>query len=428
MKGTSIFNFRSWSKIHPPLPRTPRESQQLLNALTSSFRRQLDHEYPSTSSSDRERSLPAERSQGAPDSSVQATDRHLRTILDNPLFRVVPSKPANPALHRDPSGMGSIEQQRLAKEPMVVFDELVASGSVTVSGLRSCLKSQLLLASPHTGTGFVKAMKESKAGTKVVTWWFASDSETRKILFKSRASTASLLKFMVAEGLQETVVVWLKMLAKHDIGGRRGRLPETIAHQVFSNLLVDLLSAETQYGGGLASAMRYYLQACKTYLSVDDGQVDQRRVPMLLPAATHLCQSVMQNAPTQTKQVPASMYDDFIRTISKLSPRSTRMATIPIYHPTRPDVKPLLDFVDALPSSDRLDSWPEGRRENFLRAAFDGLRVLIDQEKLWDAAYLARFIQEQLPGKTDSMAASEHGHLTSAEEQELLARLDLALI
>lgn len=425
MKGTSIFNFRSWSRIHPPLPRTPRESQQLLNALTSSFRRQLDHEYPSTSSSDREKPVPGDRSRGNPDSSVHATDRHLRAILDNPLFRVVPSKPSSPALRRDPSGMGSIEQQRLAKEPMVVFDELVASGSVTVSDLRNCLKSQLLLASPHTGTGFVKAMKDSKAGTKVVTWWFASDSETRKILFKSRASTASLLKFMVAEGLQETVVVWLKMLAKHDIGGRRGRLPENIAHQVFSNLLVDLISAETQYGGGLASAMRYYIQTCEAYLTTGNERANQQ---MLLPAASHLCQSVMQNAQTQTKEVPVSMYDDFVKTLSVLAPTSDLLATAPIYHPTRPDVRPLLDFVDALPSSDRLESWSESRRENFLRAAFDGLRVLIDREKLWDAAYLARFIQEQLPGKTDPTAASENGHLTSAEEQELLARLDLALI
>src|SRR5467141_2839805 len=68
MKKTSILNLKSWPKIHPPLPRTPRESQQLLSALTSSFRRQLD---------------------AAGNKPVQSTDRHLKSILDNPLFRVV---------------------------------------------------------------------------------------------------------------------------------------------------------------------------------------------------------------------------------------------------------------------------------------------------------------------------------------------------
>ncbi|KAF9889028.1 Saccharopine dehydrogenase [Aspergillus nanangensis] len=427
MKGTSVFNFRPWSKIHPPLPRTPRESQQLLNALTSSFRRQLDCEFPPTSSStSREKSGSTDRSRRNPDSSVQATDRHLRAILDNPLFRVVPSKPSKPTANRDPSGMGSIEQQRLAKEPMAVFDELVASGSVTVSGLRNCLKSQLLLASPHTGSGFVKAMRDSKAGSKVVTWWFASDSETRKILFKSRASTASLLKFLVAEGLQETVMMWLRMLAKHDIGGRRGRLPETIAQQVFSNLLVDLLSAETQYGRGLSMALRYYLQACRSHLPVADEVASQLRAPMLLPAATHFCQSLMRSAQTETRQIPVSIYNDFITSISLLSPKSLLLATAPIYHPTKPDTKPFLEHLDGL-TLDNLETWAETKRENLLRAAFDALRLSIDQERLRDASYIARFIQQQLPDKPDTGTASENGHLTSAEEEDLLARLDLAL-
>ena len=35
------------SKIHPQLPLSPRESQQLLSLLTQSFRAHLDREHPS---------------------------------------------------------------------------------------------------------------------------------------------------------------------------------------------------------------------------------------------------------------------------------------------------------------------------------------------------------------------------------------------
>ena len=38
------------SKIHPQLPLTPRESQQLLNLLTTSFRSHLDREHPTAPS------------------------------------------------------------------------------------------------------------------------------------------------------------------------------------------------------------------------------------------------------------------------------------------------------------------------------------------------------------------------------------------
>ena len=34
------------NKLHPQLPLTPRESQQLLSLLTASFRRHLDREHP----------------------------------------------------------------------------------------------------------------------------------------------------------------------------------------------------------------------------------------------------------------------------------------------------------------------------------------------------------------------------------------------
>ncbi|KAA8646281.1 hypothetical protein EYZ11_000635 [Aspergillus tanneri] len=418
MKGTSIFSFAPWSKIHPPLPRTPRESQQLLNALTSSFRRQLDHEHPPSHSLDRDDN--GDRPPVNPNSSVHATDSHLRAILDNPLFRVVPAKSV---ANRGQSGMSNVEQQRLAREPMVVFDELVASGSVTVGGLRSCLKSQLLLASRHTGNGFIQAMKESRAGSKVVTWWFSSDSAARKMLFKSRASTSSLMKFMVAEGLQDTVMLWLRIVSKKELGeGQNGRIPDAVAHQLFSNLLLDLVVAEIQYGGGVSSALRFYLQACKPHLPAKEEVLGQSVKSMLLPAGTHLGQSIVQDGQMSTGNMPATVYEDFIGVLSTLSPTSLLLATISLYHPTYPDPTPLLQFVETLPP-DRLDTWTDTTRERFMRPGFDALRILLDQQRSREASYLARFMQQQLPGRPGQEMAR---HIVSAEEEDMLARLDLA--
>lgn len=420
MKPTSSLSLKPWSNIHPPLPRTPRQSQQLLKALTSSFRRQLDREYPPRVPSDREDS--GDRIPENPHSSVHATDRHLRAILDNPLFRIVPSK----SVADRNGGLASRQQQRLAKEPMVVFDELVASGSVTLPTLRDCLKSQMLLASRYTGSGFVKAMKDSRAGSKVVSWWLASDTPARKMLFKSRAATTTLVKFLVAEGSQGVVLTWLRMLADHDIGGQSGKLPENIAQQVFRYLLVDLIAAETQYGQGLNSAMRDYLQACKMQMSRDNAVANLSWKSLFRPASIHLCESLIQSSRSSSKDLDWSIYEEYIESLSPLSLKPSLLATLPLYHPTHPNPRPFLEFVDTLPPG-RVDSLVEMKRESFMRAGFYALHLLVDQNNRRDALHLARFLQQLLLEKADSESVSGTSQRAYAEREDLLTELDLAL-
>ena len=428
MKGTAILSLKPWAKIHAPLPRTPRESQQLLNALTSSFRRQLDHEYPVSQSSSPAAAADANGGEPQatprnPDSSAHATDNHLRTILDNPLFRVVPSKAD---VRRGQPGPPRLKDQRLAKEPMVVFDELVASGSVTSADLYTCLQSQLLLASSHTGPGFAKALKESKAGSKVVAWWLASDSEARKLLFRSRRSTTCLLKFMVAEGLQDTVFLWLKMMTKQDVGGHSGRIPEGVAQKLFYHLLVDLVTAETHYGRGLDTAFRHYIWACKAYPSTSYG-LAQSEVSVLRSSGAHLHDLMMQVVPSQANQVLPATYEEFAAIFSTLAPNPLLSAKVSLHHPAQPDPLPFVAYVVGLPA-DALRSWPEAQRDNLMRCGFDALRILLDRDQIKTASDLARAMQRLVPAKAPTSAQGSKTALhTTAEEEHLLARLDLAL-
>lgn len=358
-----------------------------------------------------------------PNSSAHATDKHLRTILDNPLFRVVPSRGA---ISRDHSGPGTTteQQRRIIEEPMAVFDELAASGSVTSTAIANCLKSQLLLATTPSGTGVKNAMKDSKAGSKVVAWFWASDSAARKMLFT--VPTSSLLKFMAAEGLQDTAMVWLSMLLKHDVGGSDGQIPEASVRQYFSHLLVDFMAAEIQYGNGLGSAMKYYLKAYKMYLLLVDPSSGQSKKPMLLSPGARLSQWTMEHAQGQAKEIPASVYEEFTDTISTLSsPGSLLSASVPLYHPTHSETGPLLKFVETHPP-EKCRSWSDRKRETLLRVSFDALRVLVDREESRKASRLAHYIQQLLPNKNSSETTSRRYH-ASPEEEYLLDRLDIAL-
>ncbi|KAL1987924.1 hypothetical protein VTN96DRAFT_1908 [Rasamsonia emersonii] len=400
MKGTSIFNIKAWSKIHPPLPRTPRESQQLLNALTSSFRRQLE----------------------AADTNkpAQSADKHLRTILDNPLFRVVPSKPAyTPG---DPNAQKTLEK-RLAEEPMAVFDDLVAAGSATPKDIFQCLQSQLALIGSTSGDAN-QAMKRSGAGSRVVSWFWASDSASRKTLFKYRRATSAALKFMAAEGLQDIIMVWLRMLSKRDLGGLDGRIPELPARQLFNEFLSDFMAAEIRYGGGIASALGYFLQASQMCSFLTDRPSPDLNNAMLRGGGTYLGRWIVKNSQSQgMKEVPPPIYDRFCEAIAALPNLPFLTAALSLYHPTQPTAELLLAHVRRHPP-ETVNSYNESRRAYMIRVYLDGFRLLLDQEKYRDASSLEPYIRQLL--SDDSVKTPQRSQY-SAEQDELVSRLNFAL-
>ncbi|KAJ5674178.1 hypothetical protein N7462_009617 [Penicillium macrosclerotiorum] len=421
MKGTSIFQLKAWPKIHHPLPRTPRESQQLLNALTSSFRRQLDRAYPAPNTS-----TPSDRPPLNTDSSAHATDQHLHTILDNPLFRIIPPK-ARTVSQDHATPQATEEQMRRVQEPMVVFDEAVASGSASASFVTDCLKSQLLLARSSGEQGVNEALKATRAGSKVVNWFWASDGTSRQMLLQSRASTSSLTKFLAAEGLQNTVMEWLGMLRNADLGGSTGQMSEERARLAFSHLLHDFVDAEFRYGGGLCSAMKYYLRACHLHFSSHSASSDAKAAKsMLLGTGAHLTRIAMENKPA-SHQIPGYLYDEFSETMSLLSsPRSLLFASVALCHPSHPDPTPFIHFVDGL-SPSKFQKWSDSRRDAFLRISCDALRTLIDRQKIRLATNLGHQIQQLLPEETAMASIEGSRSRSSPEDDYLLSRLDLNL-
>ncbi|KAJ5773942.1 hypothetical protein N7457_008838 [Penicillium paradoxum] len=402
MKGTSIFQFKSWPKIHQPLPRTPRESQQLLNALTSSFRRQLDGAYP-PSGNNHGRPL------ANPESSAHATDQHLQNILDNPLFRIMPTRP----ISQEPTTLQSIEgQRRLAEEPMAVFDQMAAAGSVTANTINDCLKSQLLLSRSPAD------MKASRAGSRIVDWYWASDGTSRQMLLRLRSVTTSLTKFMVAEGLHNTVIQWLQMLTTHDLGSQNGRLTEGLARQTFSHLLVDFVDAEACFGNGFSSAMAYYLRVCHMHFQSPSSH--KSRKPMLLAAGAHLSRMAMEYRPSG-EQVSELVYDQFRDTVSVLSPRSLLVASVAVCHPTNPDARPFLQFVGNL-SPSKFQAWNETRRDAFFEIGSEALRVLVERKRFRDISRLEQQISELLPEPEAPVAEKTH----ASPDEEPLGRLNLS--
>ncbi|KAJ5240201.1 hypothetical protein N7468_004820 [Penicillium chermesinum] len=419
MKGTSIFQFKSWPKIHQPLPRTPRESKQLLDALTSSFRRQLDNAYPATNAPRRD----ADRPPLNASSSVHATDQHLQNILENPLFRIVPPK----TYPLDRLARENNKQKRLAEDPMRVFDERVASGTVTLPVIFNCLMFQFRLVSSSSESDTVKAMKSSRAGSKVVEWFWASDGASRQELLGSTSALPTLAKFMVSEGLQDTIIDWLRLILSRDLGGRDGQITEAAAQKYFRQLLLNLVDAEMTYGGGFPSALKYYLRVCQIHATSPHHQSRASAVSMLMPAGAHLNGASM-NTKISSEHVTAYSYDEYKEIVANLtSTRSLVFASVAFYHPHTPDVQPLLHFVEKLTPA-KVADYSKPRQEILLRITCDVLRVLIDQDKIREATILARHMQQLLPEQaTPAPTEDRRPPVPQNTDQDLLDRLEISL-
>ncbi|OOF99850.1 hypothetical protein ASPCADRAFT_203678, partial [Aspergillus carbonarius ITEM 5010] len=313
---------------------------------------------------------------------------------------------------------------------MVVFEELAAAGHVEHKDMYLCLQYQLMLA--IASGDVVKAMKDSRAGTKVVNWWRASNWDDRLSLFcnrtirsskKSQRTSTTLVKFMVAEGMQDTVLRWWEMLATSDIRDSSGYISRDRADPWASCLLADLIAAETQYGGGLASAMRFYVQAKDMYFSLIPSD---RHAPgrLFCKSGEYIFYRLLRGVSDDKSKIPASLYSEYVSMLSPMEHSKLITSSLALYHPTEPDPRPFLHFVRDFDIA-ALQALPRRRRRVFVQSCSDAIRILMDWGKRRDATWLAdvlrHVLDEQKVGHEATASADKKSSLFG------LLKLELAL-
>jgi hypothetical protein len=181
-------------KIHHPLPLNERESRALLNLLTSSFRKNLDAEHPTSRTEDsyRGRHVLVSAEEG------NHADRHLHSVLSNPLFKSLRNKPIK-------------SSQGIEKDPMETFDRATAMGMMNIRYATACLLATKRYIIASSVLHIQDGMKESGAGLKVLKWLVSSGISNDVSFLMDRQFTEVLMMFMVAEGLQEAIWKWIKM-------------------------------------------------------------------------------------------------------------------------------------------------------------------------------------------------------------------------
>ncbi|KAI0117680.1 hypothetical protein GGR51DRAFT_262716 [Nemania sp. FL0031] len=197
-------------QIHHPLPLNKRESQKLLDSITSSFRKNLDREHPWQTDETLANTPPNSKSTESAElplvttttTNHRPTDRHLRAILCNPLFSHPRTIDASTSLRTSSSN-----------KPFDVFDSAVSKGLMTprrAAGFLAAVRSQLMAESPDE---IRQRMGMSGGGLRVVRWLRSSGLENDLGFLSDSALIRQIIPFLYAEGLQEIAWTWLAQLA-----------------------------------------------------------------------------------------------------------------------------------------------------------------------------------------------------------------------
>jgi hypothetical protein len=437
-QSTQCLTFRTIAslghfKIHPPLPLTPRESTQLLNLLTTSFRRQLDREHgaveseagandmamATVSSSKLAPRKHRRHSQSKSDARFP-TDRHLHSILTNPLFKNVVKE--------------SDSSSQQLRDPMEIFDEACAKGFMKLEYAAACLKAKKRKIVKSSALSVQDAMKSSRAGSKTLKWMFSSGVANDSLFLEDEAFSEILVEFLVVEGLQSVIWTWLETLfSKISSAGTK---PATVSPvKDATRLLYYLVKAETSGSESLDNAFGSLVRAenMLSRLRCDFRHVLKRASEYLYWKIVHQHASPPASSP--------EMFDLFLSIVPRLSFRNkTAWSNLILYHPTKPDAKPALKCLEKAKKISSTASDAESQRillreNNYydsrtIYLGLDTARFLLERDQHTKAHWVMNFLHEtygkQLGLSQKDLFSQIEQVQAEASSLELLNGLNLA--
>ncbi|KAG9242615.1 hypothetical protein BJ878DRAFT_160117 [Calycina marina] len=384
--------------MHHPMPLTAKESTQLLNLLTKSFRKHLDaassplsadHEVPTTIPTRLHR-LASFKWKANHDSSFKPTDLHMHSILANPLFNV---------------------QQNISqdlKDPMVVFEKAASKGLLTLDAAANCLaqKRRMIIQSSVLSIG--ESMRQSGAGAKVLSWLMSSGIASNNSFLKHNKLANNLMDFMVAEGLEQYAWQWIvRAIESAPVGEEFGKLSQSGKHDLIKPLLL-LIKAQAAQPNGLEIAIRSIHALSKHSLFKDMAL--NRKQRYLGAAGCYLSMEISN--PDRIQPISESVFDILV----SMAPQFTRMpkyhiAQLMLFHPARPNAELALMFLRKHDRSGALQNMsPEATEKHdrdVVRLGLGTANFLLETERLNDAAWVMDILQTNFSDLFDTPARAK---------------------
>ena len=238
------------SKLHGPLPLTPRSSQQLLSKLNASFKEQFDRQH-----------LPVSQN------TEEHANLHLQSILKDPLFDAKPPTRETSTSKTKSIGQTPGQPQNHKTQVLDAFRERASQGTVDLKMAKLCLSVQYAACMTSCDATPRQAMQTSGAGSTILQWLWSSGMEDAGLFLDDRHFVDMLVAFLVAEGQQSRISRWLQRC--HRLGERPFlNISEVDASRIAKRLFHRLIRQEIRIGDGLESAIDLFLRTVADLRSV----------------------------------------------------------------------------------------------------------------------------------------------------------------
>lgn len=406
-------------KLHHPLPLNPRESQQLLNLLTTSFRQHLDAEHPAFrkgtngSSPSRRKSLDhndVPRRKSILEASRIPVDRHINSMLSNPLFGYdtsinVLKEPSSPSARS-----------------MRVFDLALSKGLMTREIATTLLKTNMRTIKASSALDVQAELRKSEAGSKVLKWLMSSGEVNKLDFLHDEAFSTILIEHLVAENLQEVVWTWIKSGLEQALamrGASEERLNRLTRRQIVHPLL-QLVIAEANASRSLGTAYMCISRAA-SYLK---GLPASTMRDYLYPPGRFLVNATIFTHSAR-EPVSESEFDSFYSMLPVMFPQHVferYAAHMLLFHPS-PQVEPAIRFLSNLDTPNRGHTYTR----EVVQLGLDTAKYLLEAEKVSEALKVMDILRTQFPKQ---LGVSQQRQLedvrSEASTMELLEGLSLA--
>ncbi|KAI8937259.1 hypothetical protein NX059_006468 [Plenodomus lindquistii] len=371
------------SKIHPQLPLSPRESQQLLNLLTTSFRAHLDREHPLPAL---EENAPKQRkpvtSRNAPSmhaaSSYASATRHIDSILTNPLFAVKPRRRGSESAAVD-----------IMKDPMAWFVDEIATGAATLPKAAICLE---MLQSSTTEPSQIPTLGKSPA--KIFSDWLQNSgldasrqfvemscSRTKIILFLRR-----LMTLLVAEG--EVAGPWRWFIRSSEQRAKETGLAAEKTANFQKNVLFELTFAQanTSLNKGIATFMQAY--------RISENVVGSHAA--LRPAGGILVKLITSN---KSETLDPEPYQQFLESTHRWTGTwaPAAQAMLWLHHPTEQSALPGLRYIRDPGTAESVANLSSSRRQFIVQLCLGLARLSMKNDRYADAQFAMQFTKDHFP-------------------------------
>lgn len=434
MKGSAVAqSFKALaSKINNQVPLGPTESNRLLTALTSSFRKHLDEVHPSQLLDDGKRPSAVNQHHKSDrhdfQSSAALADKHLASVLTNPLLVKTTSRPSpRPALDE----ITAQAEMDNGADPLGVLEsyheQQHASLEVALTCLRHLRRSIKNL--PHDEQ--VAKVKEAEAGKRILSWLWGSKHMKTQAFVDNQLLQDAIVWFAMMEDQEEFLWKWLHSdvelpLPEVNRAQNQHLDPNFMwKSRILYAMVMTRLGSPHQEAGSADAALEIYFRAVQSFheenASVTEKLVLSNRAKIALIRA-------LTRKPGYPNTSPF-LYDRFIyiRSNENLTDGHQPALTaawnaynrglLMMWHPTSPSAdlwfktmtEPVSEGLDNNPIWDhhKTDDSESARKKVFytsLRAA----ELLKLSGKLWKSAKIISTAKELLPEQSKDIGIRWH--------------------